>query len=103
LLQRLDDVARSGLDDPALRGERAAPVRGTERMVRFQLLVQAGPDEDVIEHALLAFESPQGTALDQVRRDGVQLVPALEAAVGLDDSFQQIGHCSFFLARRLQR
>jgi hypothetical protein len=33
--------------------------------------VQAGPDEDIIEHALLAFESPQGTALDQVRRDGV--------------------------------
>jgi len=66
-------------------------------------LVQAGPDEDVIEHALLALESPQGAALGQARRDGVQLVPALETTVSLDDSFQQFGHYSFFLARRLQR
>jgi hypothetical protein len=40
-------------------------------MVRFPLLVQAGPDENVIEHARLALESPQGAALDQMRRDGV--------------------------------
>jgi hypothetical protein len=63
-------------------------------------LVQARPDENVIEHALLALQSPQGTALDQARRDGVQLTPALEATVSLDNSVQQIGHYSFFLACR---
>jgi hypothetical protein len=65
-------------------------------MVRFPLLVQAGPDEDIIEHALLALESPQGAALDEARRDGVQLAPALEATVCLDDSFKQIAHSSSF-------
>jgi hypothetical protein len=64
LIQGLDDVTCGGLDSDALRGERATTARGAERMVRFPLLVQAGPGEDVIEHARLAFECPQGAALD---------------------------------------
>jgi hypothetical protein len=57
-------------------------------MVRFPLLVQACPDEDLIEHARLAFETPERAALDEAHRDGVKLGPALKATVGLDDSFK---------------
>jgi hypothetical protein len=64
LIQGFDDVTGGGLDSDALRGERATAVRSAERMVRFPLLVQAGPGKDVIEHARLALESPQGAALD---------------------------------------
>jgi hypothetical protein len=55
------------------------------------------------EPALLTLQSPQAAALDEARRDGVQLAPALEA-VGLDDSFKRIVHFSSFslLARRGQ-
>src|SRR5580692_1191611 len=88
LVQGFDDVARSGLDGDALRGERATTVRGAERMVRFPLLAQAGPDEDVVEHARLALECPQGAALDQPRRDGIKLTPALQATVSLDDGLK---------------
>jgi hypothetical protein len=36
-----------------------------------------------------------------MHRDGVELVPALEATVGFDDGFKQIGHfSSFFLCPR---
>jgi hypothetical protein len=35
---------------------------------------------------------PQGAALDQARRDGVRLIPAVAAAMGLDDSVLQIAH-----------
>src|SRR6202050_3024996 len=100
LIQDFDDITRGGLDGDALRGERAAAVRGAERMVRFPLLVQAGPDEHVVEHAQLALEGPQGAALDQARRDGIQLTPALKAAVRLDECVKKIGHCSSFPAHR---
>src|SRR5258708_8017036 len=79
-----------------LRGKRAAPVRGTERVVRFALLVQACPDEHVIEHARVALQRPQRAALDEAGRDTIQLGPALQATVGLNDGFQQTGHRSFF-------
>jgi hypothetical protein len=88
LVQGFDDVTGGGLDGDTLRGERAAAVRGAERMVRFPLLVQAGPDEDVIEHARLALEGPQGAALDQARRDSIQLTPALQATMSLDDGLK---------------
>src|SRR5260370_6331161 len=63
-------------------------------MVRFSVLVQACPDEGVIEHARLALECPEGATIGAPHRDGVKLVPALEAAVCLDGSFQQIAHLS---------
>jgi hypothetical protein len=49
------------------------------------------------EHALLTLQSMQGAALDEAGRDGVQLPPALEAAVGLYDSFKRIAHLSSLL------
>jgi len=64
LIKGLDDVTGGGLDGDALWGERATAVRGAERMMRFPFLVQAGPGDDVIEHARLALESPQGATLD---------------------------------------
>jgi hypothetical protein len=51
-------------------------------MVRFPLLMQGCPDEDVVEHILLALQTPQGAALNEARRDRVQMAPALEATVG---------------------
>jgi hypothetical protein len=96
LLQCFDHVTLGGLYGDALRGERASTVGGAERMVRSPLLVQACPDEDVIEHALLALYGPQGAVLDEARRDGVQLAPAVEATVGLDHSLKQIAHFSSF-------
>jgi hypothetical protein len=100
LVQGFDNVTLRRLDGDTLRGERAAAVRSAKRMVRFPFLVQVRPDEDVVEHARLALESPQGAAIDVMDRDSVQLVPARKATVGLDDSFQQVSHYSFFLARR---
>src|SRR5260370_14499307 len=96
LLQCLDDLTGGGFDGDALRGKRAAPVRGTERVVRFELFVQACPDEHVIKYARVALQRPQRAALDQAGRDTVQLGPALQATVGLNDGFLQIGHRSFF-------
>ena len=58
LVQGFDHVTGGGLDGDALRGERATAVGGAERMVRFPFLVQAGPDEDVVEQARLALQSP---------------------------------------------
>src|SRR5258708_30067433 len=63
-------------------------------MVQFPFLVQARPDENLIEHALLSPQPPQCAAWDQAARDGIQLVPARETAVGLAASFHQIGHFS---------
>src|SRR5207244_5611396 len=83
----------------ALRGERAPAVRSAEGMVRFPLLVQACPDEDVIDHPRLALESPERAAIGAVHRDGIKLVPALEATVSLDDSVKQIAHFSSFSCR----
>ncbi len=71
LLQCLDDVTGGGLDGDGLRGKGAAPVGGTERVVRFALLVQACPDEHVIEHARLALQRPERAALDEAGRDTV--------------------------------
>ena len=62
--------------------------------MRFALLVQAGPDEDVVEHAGLALDTPHCSALDEACRDRVQLAPALQAAVSLDDRVKQIVHRS---------
>jgi hypothetical protein len=56
-------------------------------MMRLALLVQACPHEHVIKYALLAFQSPQGATLHQSRRDGIELTPAVEATVRLEDSF----------------
>jgi hypothetical protein len=56
--------------------------------------VQACPDEDVIDHARLALESPEGAAIDAVHRDRVKLAPAFEATVGLENSLKQIAHFS---------
>src|SRR5207253_8504846 len=81
-----------GLDGDALRAERAWSVGGTERVVRHPYFVEAGCHEDVIEHARLAFESPEGAALDEVRRDGLEFGPAGETAVGLEHSVKQIAH-----------
>src|SRR6266699_5880250 len=52
------------------------------------------------EHARLTRQSPQGAALDRARRDGARPAPALEAAVGLEDSVKRIAHfsSSFWLA-----
>jgi hypothetical protein len=72
-------------------------------MKRFPFLMQVRPDEDVGEDAFLALDIPQGAALDQARRGGVQLVPALEAAVGIQDSSQQVAHIPSFLSRGCKR
>jgi hypothetical protein len=57
LVQCFDDVTLGGLYGDALPGERTSAVRTAERMMPFPLLVQACPDEDVIEHTRLALES----------------------------------------------
>src|SRR5580700_5006567 len=44
--------------------------------------------ESVARARLQTRQSPPGAALDEARRDDVQLAPALEA-VGLDDSFKR--------------
>ena len=104
MLQPFDHLTLGGLYGDALRGERAPAVRSAEGMVRFPLLVQACPDEDVIDHPRLALESPERAAIGAVHRDGVKLAPALEATVGVDDSLKQIAHFSYpsFLSRGCQ-
>src|SRR5260370_41821777 len=61
-------------------------------MVRHPLFVEAGCHEDVIEHARLAFERPEGAALEKAGRDGLELPPAREAAVGLEHRVKEIAH-----------
>jgi hypothetical protein len=54
--------------------------------------VEARRDDDVVEDSRLTFQRPERAALDQARRDVVELVPAFQAAVGLDHGFEQISH-----------
>jgi hypothetical protein len=54
----LDLVTRGGFNRDVLRRESAPPAPDAERMMRCTLLMQACPDEDVIEHASLALEAP---------------------------------------------
>src|ERR1700685_4269864 len=61
-------------------------------MVRLPLLVKACPGVDVSEHALLTLQRPLGTILVQARRDGVELVPALQATMRIDHRFEQFVH-----------
>jgi hypothetical protein len=46
-------------------------------------------DYDIVEDSVLALECPEGSALGEARRDGVELVPAFQAAVGLDNGFDE--------------
>jgi hypothetical protein len=64
----------------------------TEWVVRSSLFVQARRDGHVVEDSCLTLERPERAALDQARRDVVELVPAFQAAVGLDYRFEQIAH-----------
>ena len=63
-----------------------------EWTMRRSLFVQAGRDDDVVEDSGLTLESPERAALDKAGRDAVELVPAFQAAVGLDHGFEQIIH-----------
>ena len=58
---RFDDVPLGGPDCDSLRGERASRVGSAEQMVRHLLLVQACPDEDVIEDLRMALDAPEGS------------------------------------------
>ena len=60
--------------------------------VRHALLVQARRDDDVVEDSRLTLERPERATLRQPRRDLVELVPAFQAAVGLDHGLEQIAH-----------
>jgi hypothetical protein len=87
----------------AFGGEHASAGRA-ERIVRHPLLMQACRDENVIEDALLAHHPPRNAALDQIRGNGLQLIPALKATMGLNNEIKQIRHyfCPYRLAGSLR-
>ncbi len=92
MIEGLDDGSVVGLYRDAFGGERAVPVGSTEWPMRGPLHVQAHRDDDVVEDSPLALERPQAPALREARRDVVQLIPAVETAVGLDNGFEKISH-----------
>ena len=92
VIEGLDDGSVVGLYRDALGGERAVPVGSAEWAMRGPLHVQVHRDDDFVEDSLLALERPQTPALREARRDVVQLIPAIESAVGLDNGFEEISH-----------
>jgi hypothetical protein len=55
--------------------------------VRRPLFAQVDADADVVKNALLVLESPQGAAVQQACRNGLESSPAVETAVGLNRQF----------------
>lgn len=79
LIEGLDDGSVVGLDRDSFGGERTVSVGRAEWTVRRSLFVQARGDHDVVEDSCLAFKRPERAALDQARRDVVQLLPTFQA------------------------
>jgi hypothetical protein len=92
LVKGVEDGSVVGLDRDSFGGERAVSVGRAEWTVRHSLYVQACRDDDVVEDSRLSLERPEHAALDQARRDVVELVPAFQTAMGLDHGFKQITH-----------
>jgi len=61
-------------------------------MISQDLTDQDLTDDDVVENSRLTLARREHAALDQAPGDGVELVPAFQAAVGLDHGVEQITH-----------
>jgi hypothetical protein len=88
LVEGLDDTSIAVLDRNAFGGERTVAVRRAERAVRHTLFVQARRDDDIVEDSCPTLDRPEHAPLTQACRDLVELVPALQATVGLEHGLE---------------
>src|SRR5262249_55688196 len=72
-----------------MRLERGTEIRRGERPVRRPLFAQVDADADIVKNALLVLEWPQGAAVQQACRDGLESSPTVETAVRLDRQLSQ--------------
>src|SRR5215468_1313427 len=71
----------------SMRLERCTQIGRAERPVRCPRFPQVDADVDVVENALLALEWPQDATVQQARRNGLELAPAVETTVGVNRQF----------------